>query len=233
MTPNPTAICVACDNELIEGQCPIHGDLTDRAARLFIDEDGREMLVGRVGDSPTVSERCDRIVNNGMGEPTECGRTLPCDRHSPTVSEPRTRSTPDTCSHCGAPGFRVVDNRGDGSVRFERAEAAQPIDAVIANALEVPEAPWEMDTVQGRDAWEAGYEAALNAVSAARAEAAQPIDVERWAKWVVEVSGVDRLDSLIYDHACAECVPDGPMVVAGFVCVPHAAARLRASDTDQ
>ncbi len=33
-------------------------------------------------------DRCDRIVNNGMGEPTECGRTLPCDLHS----EP----TPDT-----------------------------------------------------------------------------------------------------------------------------------------
>lgn len=28
-------------------------------------------------------ERCDRIINNGMGEPTECGRLLPCDVHGP------------------------------------------------------------------------------------------------------------------------------------------------------
>jgi len=73
----------------------------------------------------------------------------------------------------------------------------------------------------------------IDAIPIIEAEAAQPIDVDRWVKWVIEVSGVDRLDSLIYDHACAECVPDGPIVIAGFVCVPHAAARLRASDTDQ
>jgi hypothetical protein len=34
-------------------------------------------------------DRCDRIVNNGMGEPTECGRTLPCEVHdAPTPAEP-------------------------------------------------------------------------------------------------------------------------------------------------
>lgn len=27
------------------------------------------------------AERCDRIVNNGFGEPTECGLTLPCRWH--------------------------------------------------------------------------------------------------------------------------------------------------------
>ena len=27
------------------------------------------------------ADRCDRIVNNGIGEPTECGRTLPCEYH--------------------------------------------------------------------------------------------------------------------------------------------------------
>ncbi len=26
--------------------------------------------------------RCDHIVNNGMGEPTECGRTFPCEYHA-------------------------------------------------------------------------------------------------------------------------------------------------------
>lgn len=39
---------------------------------------------------------------------------------------PRTRRTPDTCSKCGAPGYRIVDDSGDGSVRFERAAASVP-----------------------------------------------------------------------------------------------------------
>lgn len=30
---------------------------------------------------PLIPDGCDRIVNNGMGEPTECGRTLPCEYH--------------------------------------------------------------------------------------------------------------------------------------------------------
>lgn len=43
-----------------------------------------------------------------------------------------TRRTPDTCSHCGAPGYRIVDHRGDGSVRFERAvEQSVPQDVVL------------------------------------------------------------------------------------------------------
>ncbi len=32
-------------------------------------------------DATPVGGRCDRIVNNGMGEPTECGRMLPCEAH--------------------------------------------------------------------------------------------------------------------------------------------------------
>lgn len=30
------------------------------------------------------------------------------------------------------------------------------------------------------------------------------------------------------DHACAECVPNGPIVVPGFQCVPHEAMARRA-----
>lgn len=32
-------------------------------------------------DAPAEADRCDRIVNNGEGEPTECGRRLPCEYH--------------------------------------------------------------------------------------------------------------------------------------------------------
>ena len=32
--------------------------------------------------------RCDRVVNNGFGEPTECGRTQPCEYHDEVAVEP-------------------------------------------------------------------------------------------------------------------------------------------------
>jgi hypothetical protein len=31
---------------------------------------------------------CDRIVNNGMGEPTECGHPWPCEYHDPPQERP-------------------------------------------------------------------------------------------------------------------------------------------------
>lgn len=37
---------------------------------------------------PTDEARCDRIVNDGMGEPTECGRTLPCEYHDSDEARP-------------------------------------------------------------------------------------------------------------------------------------------------
>jgi hypothetical protein len=39
----------------------------------------------------SVPDRCDRIVNSGMGEPTECGRLLPCEYHNER-SVPRTKA---------------------------------------------------------------------------------------------------------------------------------------------
>lgn len=51
--------------------------------RPILREEGRK---ARALLDPAPSEpRCDRIVNNGMGEPTECGRTLPCEMHDPAA----------------------------------------------------------------------------------------------------------------------------------------------------
>lgn len=44
-----------------------------------------QLRIGLVA-APTPA-RCDQIVNNGMGEPTECGRTLPCEVHDAPTSE--------------------------------------------------------------------------------------------------------------------------------------------------
>ena len=52
--------------------------------------------------------RCDSVVNNGMGEPTECGRTLPCEYHTP--QEPRTAHDCLMPSACGATGFYCVNS---------------------------------------------------------------------------------------------------------------------------
>lgn len=40
----------------------------------------------------------------------------------------------------------------------------------------------------------------------------------RMAKWILE-----HLPESYRDHACAQCVPTGPMIVKGFVCVVHRA----------
>lgn len=50
-----------------------------------------------------------------------------------------------------------------------------------------------------------------------------------WAAWIVSAPTAS-----VKDHACVECVPDGPMVVPGFQCVPHearAALSLPASES--
>lgn len=55
-----------------------------------------------------------------------------------------------------------------------------------------------------------------------RAEAAQqsgPLDVRMAAQWIVREDD-ERHQA---DNACAECVPDGPILVEGFRCVPHQA----------
>lgn len=62
------------------------GDCWDKIAteyaRLSVNEGG-------------VAFRCDRIVNNGMGEPTECGRTLPCEYHDGGGVAPVARTEAD------------------------------------------------------------------------------------------------------------------------------------------
>jgi hypothetical protein len=45
------------------------------------------LMPAQLSPSTGTPERCDRIVNNGMSEPTECGRTLPCERHSDGAQE--------------------------------------------------------------------------------------------------------------------------------------------------
>ena len=41
---------------------------------------------GEAHPTPVEPEaRCDRVVNNGFGEPTECGRTMPCEYHDTTA----------------------------------------------------------------------------------------------------------------------------------------------------
>jgi len=56
----------------------------------------------------------------------------------------------------------------------------------------------------------------------------EPIDVERLReayRWVARKHPVgDIWPFTVYDHACSECVPDGPLVIEGFQCVPHRAA---------
>lgn len=46
----------------------------------IVPEEGR-VRWERILDAPAEEDRCDRIVNNGEGEPTECGRRLPCEYH--------------------------------------------------------------------------------------------------------------------------------------------------------
>ena len=74
--------------------------------------------------------------------------------------EAHTTRTPDTCSKCGAPGFRVVDHRGSGSVRFVRASEAE----------------------RG-----AGLREALNKRELAKAlHSLLPIDPGQWKVWVAD-----------------------------------------------
>ncbi len=43
-----------------------------------------------------------------------------------------------------------------------------------------------------------------------------------FAGWI---AGRSKLECC-HDHACAQCVPDGPIVIDGFVCVPHQAQAI-------
>ena len=50
-------------------------------------EDGIAQAEARAA-SQERPQLCDRIVNNGMGEPTECGRSWPCEYHDPPQERP-------------------------------------------------------------------------------------------------------------------------------------------------
>jgi hypothetical protein len=53
------------------------GEVTDEvlaSARMFVRRYG-------LPQPRPIEDRCDRIVNSGVSEPTECGRTLPCEHH--------------------------------------------------------------------------------------------------------------------------------------------------------
>lgn len=43
----------------------------------------------------------------------------------------------------------------------------------------------------------------------------------RYAKWVI-----NKCVNLTRDHACSECVPNGPIVVDGFLCTYHHAIKF-------
>jgi hypothetical protein len=43
----------------------------------------------------------------------------------------------------------------------------------------------------------------------------------RMLRWIVRAANLDAAGSI--DHACAECIPGGSIVVPGFRCVPHEA----------
>ena len=53
--------------------------------------EARDYIVATLNARAASQERpqlCDRIVNNGMGEPTECGRSWPCEYHDPPQERP-------------------------------------------------------------------------------------------------------------------------------------------------
>ena len=61
---------------------------------------------------------------------------------------------------------------------------------------------------------------AILAIEREAAAATPSLDGLAMAKWIRQ----HYVGSI--DHACSECVPDGSMVIPGFVCAPHIAARL-------
>lgn len=66
------------------------GHALEVKAQRFLDARAALAAVERSATSAEpAEERCDVIVNNGMGEPIECGRTLPCEYHArPPVAGP-------------------------------------------------------------------------------------------------------------------------------------------------
>jgi hypothetical protein len=86
--------------------------------------------------------RCDRIVNNGMGEPTECGRTLPCEVHdASTPAEPLNTILQAIVQHCSDANMTFDDLRVLNRLIEKVEQAAAP---TPAEPLDVIEAASEM-----------------------------------------------------------------------------------------
>lgn len=102
--------------------------------------------------------RCDRIVNNGMGEPTECGRTLPCEMHDPAApSEPQRYGFSDYRGVPAAPitpipnedeftrGYRLGNRDGIEFQKEQQSGAAPPCPDPLAHEHEPWEEKWDSD----------------------------------------------------------------------------------------
>jgi hypothetical protein len=81
------------------------------------------------------------------------------DHPTRSPDSPDPTGTPDTCSHCGAPGFRVVSHRGDGSVRFVRSS-----DSVRTPDLDALRLIRELAVMKPEDEWSDKFYAALAAL---------------------------------------------------------------------
>jgi hypothetical protein len=73
--------------------------------------------------------------------------------------------------------------------------------------------------------------AVANALATARREAQEATEALGLAnRWILQRAEERERDAkpwpVVWDHACAECIPGGPLVTPGFRCAVHAARAL-------
>lgn len=67
-----------------QAECALCGDLIYNSAAAW----KGHFRISHPSEAASPPALCDRIVNNGMGEPTECGRSLPCEYHDMAAPPP-------------------------------------------------------------------------------------------------------------------------------------------------
>jgi len=109
----------------------------------------------------------------------------------------------------------VVAERDRLREHFDAAAPEHNLLALLAHYVE--EADARVLEAQGLRARVAELEAALRSANR------WIVMCARDQETVIELDGTERRQPRIWDHACAECIPDGELVIAGFRCAVHAA----------